>query len=152
MNFFPEGGKKNKIPNYIMGENLNDENNHTPEKSIEGVLKRGGIVAKTYYETGFHQDKNLPLPSLENLKRLTAAAHKNNLPVLIHANSYEAYKVATKVGVDGFAHGLWRWPVKNTNQKIPNSILIVSPMVKTKRHQISLMHNMAACLYTSYPI
>src|SRR5690606_13683950 len=50
---------------------------------------------------------------------LVSAAHRNNLPVFLHGNSYESYRFALATGVDMVVHGLW-----NANKEITKAELI----------------------------
>jgi imidazolonepropionase-like amidohydrolase len=63
---------------------------------------------KTFFETGFGPQKNLPTPRPDTLQELIGAAHAAGLPVFIHANSVVAQQAAVAAGVDVIAHGLWQ--------------------------------------------
>lgn len=129
MIYFPESEKLKNVPNFINSHNRDEEEKHSPKNAIKGIIERNGIVVKTHYESGFSPNKKLPVPSEKNLKLLIKEAHKNNLPVLIHANSLESFQMAINVGADGFAHGLWKWQTKSENDKIPLAVKIVLDQV-----------------------
>src|SRR5690606_23826313 len=74
---------------------------------------------KAFYERGFGRMKNLPVPSETIMRELVSAAHRNNLPVFLHGNSYESYQFALAAGVDMVVHGLW-----NANKEITKAELI----------------------------
>lgn len=80
---------------------------HTPEAVVVRMRRDGAICVKTYYETGFGSDRNLPVPTLLLIRRLVAEARENNLPVFIHANSKRAQAFAVEAGADVIAHGMW---------------------------------------------
>jgi imidazolonepropionase-like amidohydrolase len=49
----------------------------------------------------------LPVPSVETIRAVVAAAHARNMPVFLHANSMAAQEFAVQAGVDVIAHGMW---------------------------------------------
>jgi imidazolonepropionase-like amidohydrolase len=53
---------------------------------------------------------------------IIAISHRQNLPVLMHANSYQAHQFAAQAGVDIVAHGLWNWGEYENEEKIPRPI------------------------------
>ena len=67
----------------------------------------GAICVKTFYERGFGNVRDLPVPKLDTIRELVRAAHAAGLPVLLHANSDEAQSFGLDAGVDIMAHGLW---------------------------------------------
>ncbi|HEY2685063.1 MAG TPA: amidohydrolase family protein [Steroidobacteraceae bacterium] len=82
---------------------------HTPEAVVARMKSDGAICAKTFFERGFGDQRNLPVPRLETIQALVRAAHAAGLPVLLHANALEAQKFGLDAGVDVIAHGLWNW-------------------------------------------
>ncbi|MDH3603656.1 MAG: amidohydrolase family protein, partial [Candidatus Tectomicrobia bacterium] len=64
---------------------------------------------KTHFERGFGGRGDLPVPSVDLIRRLVKAAHNKGLPVLMHANSEAAQSFGIKTGIDAFAHGMWTW-------------------------------------------
>jgi hypothetical protein len=62
---------------------------------------------KTFFERGFGGVRNLPVPKLETIRAVVAAAHAAGMPVLMHANSDEAQEFGLDAGVDIMAHGMW---------------------------------------------
>ena len=116
MNDLPEKIRFKMYPNFLYEPNQNIKlpaqinfAQHTPSAIIKNIMNSHAICVKIFYEPGFGIDQNLPLPSLASIKELTTLAHRHNLPVLIHANSYKAQKFALASGADIFAHGLWNW-------------------------------------------
>lgn len=82
---------------------------HSPEASVARMRADGAICVKTHYERGFNGAANLPVPTVEMVRRLVAAAHARHMPVLLHANGDAAQAFGLEAGIDAFAHGIWRW-------------------------------------------
>jgi imidazolonepropionase-like amidohydrolase len=81
---------------------------HTPEAVVEQMARDGAICVKSYRESGFGRDfGRLPVPTLEMMRAVIAAAHARGLPVFLHANSMAAQEFAVEAGVDVIAHGMW---------------------------------------------
>jgi len=81
---------------------------HAPEAVVERMARDGAICVKSYRESGFGPDAGkLPMPSLETIRAIVAAAHARNLPVFLHANSKAAQQFCVEAGVDVIAHGMW---------------------------------------------
>jgi imidazolonepropionase-like amidohydrolase len=79
------------------------------EASVAHMKADGAICVKTFFERGFGDVHDLPVPSLHTIQALVRAAHAAGMPVLIHANSTEAQRFGLAAGVDILAHGLWHW-------------------------------------------
>lgn len=90
---------------------------HTPKEIVSNIAgKQQGIGVKIVYEdesSGFPQ--SWELPSLNLMKDLVVQTHKEGIPVLMHATSYDAQKFGLEAGIDIFAHSMWNW-YKNTEQ------------------------------------
>ena len=86
-----------------------DPTMHTPAAVVTRMKADGAICVKTFFERGFGNARNLPVPKLETIRELVRAAHAAGLPVLIHANSTDAQAFGVAAGVDIVAHGLWNW-------------------------------------------
>ena len=82
---------------------------HTPAAVVARMKQDGAVCVKTFYERGFGEVDELPVPRLDTIQELVTAAHAAHLPVLIHANGTDAQEFAVKAGVDVIAHGLWHW-------------------------------------------
>lgn len=91
----------------------------TPAASVKSAISNGAVCIKTYYESGFGVDRNLPLPNIENINELSEVAHKNKLPVFIHANSLIAQQFAIETNIDNFAHGMWNWGELDGEKGLP---------------------------------
>ena len=89
---------------------------HTPEAVVDRMKHDGAACVKTFYERG--DAGQWPAPRLDTIRALVAAAHKANLPVLIHATSTEAQEFAVQAGVDVIAHGLWSWSDESSATKL----------------------------------
>ena len=85
-----------------------DKAEHTPQAVVERMARDGAICVKSYRETGFGRDTGrLPVPSVETIRAVVAAAHERDMPVFLHANSMAAQEFAVEAGVDVIAHGMW---------------------------------------------
>ena len=85
-----------------------DKAAHTPKAVVERMARDGAICVKAYREAGFGpQAGRLPVPSVDMIRALVAAAHARNMPVFLHANSLVAQEFAVQAGVDVIAHGMW---------------------------------------------
>jgi imidazolonepropionase-like amidohydrolase len=82
---------------------------HTPQAVVSRMKADGAICVKTFFERGFGEVRDLPVPKLETIREVVKAAHAAGLPVLMHANSEEAQRFGLDAGVDIMAHGLWNW-------------------------------------------
>ncbi len=86
---------------------ITDADQHSPAELVAAGKKEGAKCIKVFYEKGFGRNKNLPTPSEEIVRELVVQAHQHQLPVFLHANSYESYKFGLASGVDMMVHGLW---------------------------------------------
>src|SRR5262245_31510694 len=78
-----------------------DQAAHTPAAVVERMARDGAICVKSYRETGFGRDAGrLPVPGVETIRAVVAAAHARNMPVFLHANSVAAQEFAVQAGVD----------------------------------------------------
>jgi imidazolonepropionase-like amidohydrolase len=82
---------------------------HTAEAVVARMKADGAICVKTYFERGFGAHRDWRVPHLKTIQDLVRAAHAAGLPVLLHANSYDAQAFGIQAGTDVFAHGLWNW-------------------------------------------
>jgi imidazolonepropionase-like amidohydrolase len=85
-----------------------DKTQHTPDAVVQQMSRDGAICVKSYRESGFgDQAGRLPVPTVEMMRAVVAAAHARGMPVFLHANSKEAQEFALQAGVDVIAHGMW---------------------------------------------
>jgi len=82
---------------------------HTPQAVVSRMKADGAICVKTFFERGFGEVHDLPVPKLETIRELVKSAHAAGMPVLMHTNSDEAHRFGLDAGVDIMAHGLWNW-------------------------------------------
>lgn len=94
------------------------------DKAINRIVLNDGKVLKLFYEKGFGKNDQLPNLSKNNFRYIIKEAHKENIPVIIHANSLEAFKNTIDFKHDAYAHGLWRWSSEAKNSaELPNEVL-----------------------------
>lgn len=86
-----------------------DRSAQTPRAVVARIKTDGATCIKSFFERGFGDVKNLPVPQLETIHALVQAAHEARMPVFLHANGTEAQAFALEAGVDVIAHGLWHW-------------------------------------------
>jgi hypothetical protein len=85
-----------------------DPNGYTPEKVVARAADSGSICMKVFVESGFGLF-HWPVPSAETLSALHAEASRRGLPMIVHANSVEAWRAALAARSEIIAHGLWQW-------------------------------------------
>jgi imidazolonepropionase-like amidohydrolase len=102
-NFLYDPRQKDRIPSRFPPEA------HTPKATVSRVAADGGICIKTFQETGFGPARNLPTPPLEMIQEVIRESHPRGLPVLMHANAFNAWRFAARAKVDVIAHGMWNW-------------------------------------------
>jgi len=85
-----------------------DPADYAPEKVVERIAASGAICIKVYVESGFGLF-DWPVPSAQTLAALHAAANRRGLPMIVHANSVDAWRAALGAGSEVIAHGLWQW-------------------------------------------
>jgi imidazolonepropionase-like amidohydrolase len=85
-----------------------DPNDYSPKKVVARVAKSGAICLKVYVESGFGLF-HWPIPSAETLSALHAEASRRGLPMIVHANSVDAWRAALAARSEIIAHGLWQW-------------------------------------------
>ena len=95
---------------------------HTPEAVVARVKASGAICVKTFIERGFAKERSLPIPDPAILKRLAEAAHRAGLLLVIHANGFEAQRMALDGGADVIAHGMWHWGDLDREPEVPAPI------------------------------
>lgn len=110
-----------------------DPQAHSPEAAVQRVKQDGGICVKTYFERGFGRERNLPVPTLEQVVRISKAARVAGVPVLIHANSFEAQRFGVEAGVNVFAHGMWNWGELNASATLPDPIRELLDQIASQR-------------------
>jgi hypothetical protein len=105
----------------------------TPEAGIARVKESGGICVKTFFERGFGGQHDLPVMGTDMFADMRKAATAAKLPLMVHANSYEAQKFAVDGGADVIAHGMWNWGDFDGNPVLPVEIKAVLDDVIKKR-------------------
>ncbi len=116
MSYFPKPARYEAFPYMIVEPGASsalpagvDAAAHTPDAVVARMKADGAICVKTYFERGFGDQHDLPVPRLDTIRALVRSAHAAGLPVFMHANAFEAQTFAVDSGVDIIAHGLWNW-------------------------------------------
>jgi imidazolonepropionase-like amidohydrolase len=140
MSFAPSPLRFQLFPNFIYDSKQADRippeykpEDHTPAADVARVKSEGGICVKTYFERGFGRDRNLPVIAPDTLAQIRRAATKANLVLMIHANSFEAQKLAVAGNVDVIAHGLWNWGDLAKDPGLPDEIKALLDEIVEKR-------------------
>ncbi len=109
--FYPNFLHDKYNENVIIPDTI-DLNDHSVKKVVSDIInKQDGICMKTIYEDGFGgtEEMNWELPSLGIMIDLVRKAKSDNIPVLLHANSFAAQEFGSEANVDIIAHGMWHW-------------------------------------------
>ena len=128
---------------------------HTPQAVVSRMKSDGAICVKTFFERGFGEDRNLPVPKLDTIRALVKAAHNAGMPVLMHANSDEAHKFGVDAGVDVLAHGMWNWNLEHstTSEITPGIKRILDGELKNNvgvQPTIQVLYGIKELFSTSY--
>ncbi|MEM7358152.1 MAG: amidohydrolase family protein [Pseudomonadota bacterium] len=123
MSFMPKPLRYQIMPYFLFDDNRAGDfpagfspDAHSPTNVVSRIKNDGGICVKTHYERGFGGRGDLPVPGVDLVKELIAAAHKDDLPVLLHANSQSSQNFGVEAGVDAFAHGMWTWDERQARE------------------------------------
>jgi len=123
MSFMPQPERYDWMPYFLYDESRAedfpegfDPVSHSAAAVVDRIQADGGICVKTHYEKGFGGRGNLPVPTVELVRELVDAAHRKQLPVLMHANSEAAQGFGNATGIDAFAHGMWTWNDRSLTQ------------------------------------
>ncbi len=115
-NFIYDPRQKGKIPpQYKASE-------HSPKAAVARVKAAGASCVKVFYEPGWMPGDKLPTPTKSTLVDIKNEAHKVGLPVLVHANSFDAQKFALQGKPDIFVHGMWNWGKYEGKKGLPPEI------------------------------
>ena len=121
MSFIPKPFRYRIMPYFLFDETRADEfpygfapAEHMPVAVVEKMHADGAICVKAIFESGFGGRDNLPVPTIQIIRDLVAAAHTRGMPVLLHANSQSAQAFGLEAGIDVFAHGMWIWDDKES--------------------------------------
>lgn len=108
-----------KVPDSI------DLKKHSPKFLVNKIYSEGNQCIKVLYEDA---SSGLPelwdKPSKQIIRDLVSEAHKRQLPVLLHAPSFEGQGFALDTEVDIIAHAMWNWtddPNKFLNTDLPET-------------------------------
>ncbi|MCF6195482.1 MAG: amidohydrolase family protein [Emcibacter sp.] len=135
--FVPREVRQYVFPNQLYDPRIK---NHTPgitqkrntvKNAVQKIKDNGGICVKTFHEDGF--SKSIwPVPTAEMLARIRAESTRQNLPLLIHANSYDSTRAAVIAGADAVAHGLWNWDQFADEKQLPRELMGVLDQMITR--------------------
>lgn len=94
-----------KIPDSI------DLEDHSVSHIVHNKIKeQNNICIKTLYEDESSGLKKVwELPTKDIIKDLVDEAHRYNVPVVMHAPSYQGQKFSLETGIDIIAHAMWNW-------------------------------------------
>lgn len=111
-----------------------DTVDRSPRAAVQRVVQAGGICAKTVHEDGFGEMSDSPVPSAAMLAALREETHAHDIPLVIHASSYNAWKAAGEVPADIIAHGRWNWDgqTPTDGDSLPATIRVVLDSVLTR--------------------
>jgi len=126
-NFIYDSSQASSIPATYRPED------HTPAVDVARVKHSGGICIKTYYEHGFGRDQHLPVMSPGMFADVRRAATGAGLPLMVHANSFEAQRFAEDGGADVIAHGMWNWGGLDRRQDLPSEITALLDRIVANR-------------------
>jgi imidazolonepropionase-like amidohydrolase len=140
MSFAPPAMRFKSFPNFVydpaQAARIPPEckpEDHTPAIDVARVKSSGGICVKTFYERGFANDRNLPVPSPEIFAEIRAAATQDGLVLMTHANSFEAQKFAVDGNTDVIAHGMWHWGDLDRRTDLPAEIRTLLDRIVEKK-------------------
>ena len=123
-------GEEGKAPKGGYGAPV-DPAAHTPEAVITRMKADGARCVKTFYERGFGEVDEMPVPRLDTTRDLVKAAHAAHMPVFIHANGTDAQEFALQAGADIMAHGLWHWNREQSATELtPRAKQILDDVIK----------------------
>jgi hypothetical protein len=106
---------------------------HTPAAALAAAKRSGGVCVKTLFEHGFGQNPNSPVISPAMLAEIRKEATESGLPLILHANSFEAQKFGVEGDVDILAHGMWNWGDLNNRTQLPTAITKLLDQIVGKR-------------------
>ena len=140
MSFAPPNLRFKAFPNFIYDSSQASSipaeyrpMDHTPAADVARVKHSGGICIKTYYEHGFGRDQHLPVMSAGMFAEVRHAATDAGLPLMVHANSFEAQQFAEDGGADVIAHGMWNWGALDRRQDLPPEITALLDRIVANR-------------------
>ncbi len=81
----------------------------SPRSLIQKAKNDGAMCIKVFFEKGFGQWRNLPVPSASLVKQIVKYAHAQSMKVYLHGNSQSSYEFALSTKVDTLVHGMWLW-------------------------------------------
>ena len=95
-----------------------DTASYDADHAVQRILNVGGNCVKAFVESGFGTF-NWPYLHVETLKRIRAAAAAHHLPLMVHATSVDAWRIAVAAHANIIAHGLWIWPGSLADARVP---------------------------------
>jgi imidazolonepropionase-like amidohydrolase len=98
-----------------------DLTKHTPAAAVAAVRREHGICVKIYFDR-LGNDANVPVVTQALIAQVRKSADRYGLPLIMHANSFEAQKFGVDADVDVIAHGMWNWGDLNSQPDLPPQI------------------------------
>jgi imidazolonepropionase-like amidohydrolase len=106
---------------------------YTAAAGVARVKEGGGSCVKTHFERGFGRERNLPVMSQAVLADVRAAATRQDLVLVMHANGFEGQQFAVDGKVDVLAHGMWKWEKFERSAELPAEIASLLDTVAERR-------------------
>jgi imidazolonepropionase-like amidohydrolase len=98
---------------------------HDPEAAVRLVQRahaEGYRCIKLFFEDGFGDAKNLPIPSDAVAAAVRAESRRQGMPLVIHANALDMQAAALRHQPDVLAHGMWHWGASNGAPEVPGPV------------------------------
>jgi Amidohydrolase family len=89
---------------------------------VQRARQDGHRCIKLFFEDGFGEATNLPLPSASVAAAVRAEARRLGMPLVIHANALDMQTAALRHQPDVLAHGLWHWGAAGDAPGLPEPI------------------------------
>ena len=86
-----------------------DPRDFTPKNAVARAAAQHAICVKAFVEPGFGQF-DWPYMHAPTLRELHDAAKAEGLPLMVHANGVQSWRIAFDARAEILAHGLWVWP------------------------------------------
>ena len=89
---------------------------------VQRARAEGYRCIKLFFEDGFGDAKNLPIPSDAVATAVRAETRRLGMPLVIHANALDMQTAALRHQPDVLAHGMWHWGASNGAPDLPEPV------------------------------